>query len=194
MTKKISPASDTPRVRDSDATRQAILKAAQQVFMTKGFDAAGVREIAREAGANVALINRYFGSKEQLFFAAAKDEDHLAPLLADGKEGFGERLARYMVQKELPEGELDPTLMLVRSIGSATVGPALSDSINEVHVKSLAAWLGGENAETRAALILSELLGFDMMRRIAGVPCLNAPGNEALIRNFARSIQGYVEG
>lgn len=195
MTKKDTPKPPpSSRTRDSDATRQAILQAAQQVFMAKGFDAAGVREIATRAGANVALINRYFGSKEQLFFAAISDQDHLAPLLAEGKDGFGLRLASYMANKHLSDGDLDPTQVFVRSIGSVTVGPALSEATQTQHIAALADWLGGENAEERAAMIMAELLGFDMLRRIAGIDAFNRPDNQALITYFARAVQGHVDG
>ena len=49
------------------ATRAAILKAAKKIFAAKGFDAATVRDICTEAGANIALVSRYFGSKSGLY-------------------------------------------------------------------------------------------------------------------------------
>ena len=49
------------------ATRAAILEAAKKIFAAKGFDAATVRDICTEAGANIALVSRYFGSKSGLY-------------------------------------------------------------------------------------------------------------------------------
>ena len=49
------------------ATREAILKAAKKLFAAKGFGAATVRDICTEAGANIALVSRYFGSKSGLY-------------------------------------------------------------------------------------------------------------------------------
>lgn len=47
--------------------KQTILDSALNLFITKGFEGTSVREIAAEAGVNVAMINYYFGSKEKLF-------------------------------------------------------------------------------------------------------------------------------
>ena len=53
--------------RDAQATRERLIGAARNAFSQHGFERTTVREIAGEAGVNPALINRYFGGKEQLF-------------------------------------------------------------------------------------------------------------------------------
>src|SRR5690348_8135347 len=62
-----TPKSAKHRPRNAAATREAILESARRAFAAHGYDAAGVREIARDAGVTAMLVNRYFGSKEQLF-------------------------------------------------------------------------------------------------------------------------------
>lgn len=49
------------------STEEKIRKAALSVFVAKGFTGCTSREIAKEAGMNVALVNYYFCSKKQLF-------------------------------------------------------------------------------------------------------------------------------
>lgn len=56
----------TKSPKDS-STEEKIKEAARRVFIAKGFDGCSSREIAREAGMNVALVNYYFRSKSQLF-------------------------------------------------------------------------------------------------------------------------------
>jgi AcrR family transcriptional regulator len=46
---------------------EKIKAAAKRVFVSKGFSGCTSREIAKEAGTNVALVNYYFRSKNQLF-------------------------------------------------------------------------------------------------------------------------------
>jgi AcrR family transcriptional regulator len=53
---------------DSDlSTEDKIKEAARKVFTRKGYAAARTRDIADEAGINLALLNYYFRSKEKLF-------------------------------------------------------------------------------------------------------------------------------
>lgn len=49
------------------STETKIKEAARQVFLRKGFAATRTREIAEEAGINLALLNYYFRSKQKLF-------------------------------------------------------------------------------------------------------------------------------
>lgn len=49
------------------STEEKIKQAAQIIFHKKGFAAARTRDIAEEAGINLALLNYYFRSKEKLF-------------------------------------------------------------------------------------------------------------------------------
>ena len=55
------------KTNGKNATRAAILDAAKKLFAERGFDAATVRDICTEAGANIALVSRYFGSKSELY-------------------------------------------------------------------------------------------------------------------------------
>jgi len=60
MRQKIAKAADAP-------TEEKIIKAARKVFTQKGFAATRTRDIAAEAGINLALLNYYYRSKEKLF-------------------------------------------------------------------------------------------------------------------------------
>ena len=53
-------------VKDA-STEEKIKNAARAVFHKKGFAATRTRDIAQEAGINLALLNYYFRSKEKLF-------------------------------------------------------------------------------------------------------------------------------
>lgn len=52
---------------DTVTTEQKIIQAANKLFTQKGYAATRTRDIAEEAGTNLALLNYYFGSKENLF-------------------------------------------------------------------------------------------------------------------------------
>ncbi|MFT4094066.1 MAG: TetR family transcriptional regulator [Niabella sp.] len=52
--------------------KEYILEKAEALFAEKGFDATSVRDIAKEAGINIAMISYYFGSKDKLMEALFK--------------------------------------------------------------------------------------------------------------------------
>ena len=47
--------------------KQAILDAAEKLFCVTGYEGTSTRQISKESGANMAMINYYFGSKEGVF-------------------------------------------------------------------------------------------------------------------------------
>ncbi len=56
-------------------TREALLRAARDVFAEHGYDRATGKEICRRAGANTAAVNYYFGSVDGLY-ATVVEEAH----------------------------------------------------------------------------------------------------------------------
>jgi AcrR family transcriptional regulator len=67
-------------------TRDRVLRSAIDVFAEKGYSDATVHEICEGAGANIAAVNYYFGSKEELYAEAWRQarSDALAAHPPDG--------------------------------------------------------------------------------------------------------------
>ena len=61
------PPHDTPA---GPSARSRLVQAALRLFAEKGYEAAGTREIAEAAGANISAIRYYFGDKAGLYRAA----------------------------------------------------------------------------------------------------------------------------
>jgi len=78
-------------------TRRAILEAAVDLSIDKGFRATSMRAIARKAGVGDATIYNYFPSKEAIFYAYY--EDRFAAAVASLESG--ENLAEYSLQERL---------------------------------------------------------------------------------------------
>ena len=68
--------------RSSEQTKAVILAAAREQFAKSGFERATIRAIAADANIDPSMVMRYFGSKDQLF-AAAADFDLELPDLSD---------------------------------------------------------------------------------------------------------------
>jgi AcrR family transcriptional regulator len=94
------PSTD-PSERTVDRKR-AILRAASEVFRQKGFHAAGMREIAAQAGMHAGNLYYYFANKQELL--AFCQEDSLGQLLgtaeaiAAGSDPPDEQLRRLVVE------------------------------------------------------------------------------------------------
>lgn len=52
---------------ESDSTRTRLLEAAGEIFADHGFSATTIQMISQRADANIAAVNYYFGSKENLY-------------------------------------------------------------------------------------------------------------------------------
>ena len=85
--------SSSPR---GDATREALVGAAIEIFWRDGFAATGTRAVAEAAGVNQALIAYHFGGKAGLYLAAIEHivqriREQVDPLLAaiDAELGDG---------------------------------------------------------------------------------------------------------
>lgn len=67
-----SLASDRPMGR-AEATRTALLQAAQEVFATAGFMEANIADVVARAGASVGSLYHHFGGKADLYLAVFED-------------------------------------------------------------------------------------------------------------------------
>ena len=77
--------------KDDISTEKRILEAAHKVFVKKGYAAARMEDIAKEAGINRALLHYYFRSKDKMFDIIFNQ--HFAELLG----GLGE-----IIKAEIP--------------------------------------------------------------------------------------------
>lgn len=87
----------------TDATRKALLDAAEALFASEGYAATSLRQLTARAGANLAAVHYHFGSKEAL--AKALLERTIAPINA-------ERLRR-LDALEAGGGEPEPRAILL---------------------------------------------------------------------------------
>jgi AcrR family transcriptional regulator len=59
---------------DDGAKRRQVMDGAREIFMSAGFDAASMNDIARAAGVSKGTLYAYFDSKEALFEALIREE------------------------------------------------------------------------------------------------------------------------
>ena len=165
----LAPDRAPPRRRDAQATRAAILEAAKAQFARLGYDRAGLRDIAAEAGADVALIKRYFGGKEALFTEALKASFRSDRLRGWNRATFARDIATTMAgaapSEEAPTHGFQ---FLLRAATSPTTAPLLNVAVQERFLEPIREWLGGEDAPARARVLAAVFIGCLVERLIRG--------------------------
>ena len=158
----------TVRRRDAAATKSAILTAARALFARDSYENVGIREIASLAGADAALVSRYFGSKEELFSEVLCSGKRGIDVIGSELEGLPERVADLMLDPEDEGKSMDDILIMLHSGTSPVAGPLVKASIVERFHGPMADVIGGENALVRAQLFGAMLLGISISRQMSG--------------------------
>ncbi len=179
------------RPRDSVRTREAILRAAQNLFAKKGYSTTGVREIATEAGVDATLVRRYFQSKEGLLRAAVEDMLVIDPFVDGPRAEFGERAVATLLH-----GETQPNALAMMILATADTGARdlCRNLMNERIVVPLAAWLGGSDALQRAARLNILWMGFMTSRQILPLKPLFGDAGDATLLWLRAISQQIADG
>jgi len=163
------PAADGRRRRDAQASRQALLEAADALFDERGFEAATVRDIGERAGVDAALIARYFGSKEGLYLATLQQEAG-PEMPTDPMQAFA-----AMLTKSERRGIGPVPLAMV----SPTLTAGIRDQVREIIARRVVAPLAAElaargtpDAELRVEVLVAMALGLSLTRVGGTLPSL----------------------
>jgi AcrR family transcriptional regulator len=168
----ITAPTPAPRRRrhDAQASRRALLDAADALFEERGYDAATVRDIGERAGVDAALIARYFGSKEGLYLATL--EQGQAPMPTEPMGVLGRMLSR---------SEQRGTGPIPRAMVTPTLTDGMRAQIREIMrrrlVDPVAAELGDRgvpDARLRAEILAAVAVGLSLTRAGGTLPTLSA--------------------
>ncbi len=179
-------------------TRAAILAAAREQFATAGFSGTTIRAVAAGAGVDAALVYHYFGTKDDLFVAALElpvdPRVVLAPAIAEGPDGAGERMLRVFVSVwDDPENQL-PLLGLVRGLLEPSGQKLVRDGFLDVVIGPIGVALGIEEPERRMPLVASQVFGLVIVRYLLEVEPLASMPADQVVAIYAPTIQRYLTG
>jgi len=187
-----SPIDDRPRVRNAAVTREVILAAAWRRFLSESYDNVGLRDIAGDAGVDVALVSRYFGGKEGLFRAVLRHgKDHSFEGLGDAAS-VAARLAA-MATEEAPSKDghnMERLLIILRSASSPVASSIVRSAFSADVLDPLAALIGGDGAQQRASMAMAVMMGTAIMRSVMAVETVC---EQACRHDVARRIERLVK-
>jgi AcrR family transcriptional regulator len=199
MKKKSAQKTTAPaRRRNAAATREAILDSARQAFARAGYEGVGVREIAKGAGVTAMMVNRYFGSKERLFAEAIAKSmattSVLTPFILDSTatgHDFAAALISITKKDAMP---LEGFQIMLRSASSERAAEIGREQIENHHQRLIAAALSGDLAPQRAAVVLSLVAGFQIMRQMIGISPLTEVDPKALVKILGPVFDQLIKG
>ncbi|QWC84608.1 TetR family transcriptional regulator [Nocardioidaceae bacterium] len=188
----------------SSTARDDIAKAARALFGDVGFDTATMRGIAHRAGVDQALIGYFFGSKQELFAQVMDlplDPAVVIPhVTSGGPREVGERLARVVLEALDDPARRAVIEGMVRSAASHPHAAAMiRDRITATVLLPLASAVAGgageqNDAELRASLAMSQVLGLVMARHVVALEVLQAASTDVLIAQVAPTLQRHLVG
>lgn len=175
-----------------EQARRKLLLAALQKIGAKGYDNASVREIADEAGQNVAAIAYYFGTKDKLYAAvlegigeylrgvfgqvAADSRQMLAEGPVDGEmaRGIIKRMMRTLLGEQLGGGDFEKIrLVMLREQAAPSENfdllyQATLKPLHELFTRAMCIATGEDPASTevvfRTHAMFGQVLAFTLAR------------------------------
>jgi len=179
-------------------TRAEILDAARAEFGERGYTAATVRQVARRAQVDPALVYHYFADKPGLFVACLDlpADPRAVQTQARGTELDGARIVdRFLAQWE--EGEAEPGKPFVTLTQAVSSSPEVARAVREFITERVWSRVPGSEGETAArttALVSSQLLGAAWARYVIRMEPFASASRSEVASWIGPTIEAYITG
>ena len=202
-----APGRPAPGRRPGESgTREAIGEAARAQFAGFGYHGATIRGIAAAAKVDPALVHHYFGSKEALFADAMRlpvvPSEVLTAALTnrpDGDTRIGAHLVRTALTLWESDALKDTFVGLMRSaVTSDQAAVMLREFISDTILTTVAKATGLDErwnpaeAEFRATLVATQMLGLALTRLVLGLPAVAEATVDELAATVGPSVDRYL--
>jgi AcrR family transcriptional regulator len=168
----------SPRARNATQTRADILAAARVRFGSDGYERTTLRAVAADVGIDPALVIRYFGSKQELFAAAAEFTLDLPDLTAVHPDDVADAL----LPSFFAVWEDDTTFVAL--LRAAMTSPTAADTMRRIFATQVApklATITPDNPAQRAGLMGAFVVGLAATRYVLANPAVADLGHDELI-------------
>ena len=184
-----------PRRRDAEETRRRLLEAARRRFSEDGYAATTVRDIADDAGVNVALINRYFASKEGLFEACLR---HVGEEMRRSAGDVPlDRVADRIAEQMAGSADVPAQLSLLLRTSGDERADEIRRSVLLSSAEKLAATAGWQGDDDklllRAELVMAVSIGIALLRWTTPIEPLATATADDLAEPLRDLIKGLLD-
>lgn len=179
------------------SARADILEAARAAFAEHGYDRATIRDIAARASVDPALVMHYFGSKEALFTEALelpiRPSEVLARGMAAGRDQLGSTIVRTFLESwDAPETRVRLMAMLRSALTNEAAMGMIRDFLVREVFSPVTEALGVSDAQFRATLVGSQLVGLSVLRYIGRIEPLASASVDDLVAAVGPTVQRYL--
>ncbi|WP_367871086.1 transcriptional regulator CecR [Luteolibacter sp. Populi] len=200
-----------------EQARRRLLLAALKMFGAKGYENASVREIADEAGQNVAAIAYYFGNKEKLYAAVLEGigeylravfgrvAEDSREILKDGRmtpeiaTGIIKRMLRTLLGEQLEGGEFEKIrLVMLREQAAPSENFDLLYQgalrpLHELFARAVGIATGEDPASTEVVFRTHAMFGQVLAFTLARATLLRRLGVAKLDHDHVAAIAGILD-
>ena len=188
------------RREGTTGSRQHILAAARRLFAEHGFDGTSLRQIAREAGVDPAMVHHFFKGKDELFALSVALPADPAQVLEGVDQYDPEHRAEAIVGAVLRLWESPAQHSLVAflrgTIGSKAKTLLLREVVTRTIISRIMAGMPGAPAEVamRGNLVATQMVGVMLVRYVVKLEPLASASPEDVVRLVAPNVQHYLTG
>ena len=167
-----------------------ILAAAREQFAKAGFERATIRAIAADANIDPSMVMRYFGSKDQLFAAAADFDLELPDLSAIDRDKVGTALVDHFLKR----WERDEVLVVLLRASATNAEAAQRMRIMfATQLLPVVTKINPDEPERRAALIATQTLGLALCRYVLQLPPIVTMPHDEAVAWLGPTVQRYLD-
>lgn len=184
----------------SAASRDHILETARRQFAEHGFEGTSLRQVARVAGVDPAMIHHFFKGKDELFALSvelpADPEQVLSGVAGSDPGQRAELIVRAVLR--LWESPAQPSLVafLRGTLGSKAKTALLREMVNRTIISRIMAGVPGTPDEValRGDLVATQMVGLMMVRYVVRLEPLASAEPEDIVRLISPNVQRYLTG
>ncbi|MBT8160144.1 MULTISPECIES: TetR family transcriptional regulator [Arthrobacter] len=199
MSGAVPPGRRGRRSGGSDS-RERILATARRLFAEHGFEGTSLRQVAREAEVDPAMVHHFFDGKDELFALSVELPANPAEVLSGVESVDPGQRAEAIVRAVLRlwEGPAQHGLVaFVRgTLGSKAKTALMREMLTHAILSRITAGLPGtpEEKRMRASLVATQIVGLMLMRYVVRLDPLASASQDDVVRLVAPNVQHYLTG
>jgi AcrR family transcriptional regulator len=181
-------------------SRGHILATARRLFAEHGFDGTSLRQIAREAGVDPAMVHHFFNGKDELFaLSVALPADPVQVL--EGVDQYdpqhrAEAIVRAVLRLWESPAQHSLVAFIRGTIGSKAKTLLLREVVTRTIISRIMAGVPGAPADVsmRGNLVATQMVGVMLVRYVVKLEPLASASPEEVVRLVAPNVQHYLTG